>query len=133
MAKKQQQDKELPAPADKGGSRRERLGRRALILGAATGAGATAAVIAGTEPAGAANGGDVLLGKSNKATATTTVSTTKGNGVEGKTSADGGSGLYGSDTSSGGGYAVYADSINGTGVYGQSGAEGGTGVLGYGP
>jgi hypothetical protein len=133
MSEELRQDSELSTENDEGGSHIERLGRRALMLGAATGAGAVAGLIAGADPAGAANGGDVLLGKTNKATATTTVSTTKGNAVEGKTSADSGRGLYGSDTSSGGGYGVYAASINGTGVYGQSGAEGGTGVLGYAP
>jgi hypothetical protein len=133
MGEELHQDSELSAGNDEGGPRTERLARRALMLGAAAGAGVAVGMIAGADPAEAATAGRaVLLGKSNKATATTTVSTTKGNGLEGQTSAGGRSGLYGSDTSRGGGYGVSADSIHGTGVYGASSAEGGSGVVGFG-
>ena len=51
-------------------------GRRALMLGAATaGPGAAASLVATAEPAAAADGSAVLLGKSNKASATTNIST----------------------------------------------------------
>jgi hypothetical protein len=94
-------------------------GRRALMLGAATaGAGAAASLVATAEPAVAADGSAVLLGKSNKASATTKISTKTGDGLEGSTSAAGSSGVYGNDTSGGGGYGAYGESANGTGVYG---------------
>jgi hypothetical protein len=111
------------------------LGRRTLIMGAAAvGVGAAASLAAGAEPAMAANGGDVQLGKTNKATATTTVTTTKGNGVAGETSAGGGSGLYGKCTNTGadGGYGVQGVSSNGPGVYGSSSGNGVEGAGGVG-
>lgn len=118
-----------PSSADRDGARQSsppRLGRRTLMMGAAAvGVGAAASLAAGAEPAMAANGGDVLLGKTNKARATTTVTTTKGNGLKGETSADGGIGLYG-----------YASAKNGTGVVGSSNGFGvvgiGKGTNGYG-
>jgi hypothetical protein len=97
--------------------RSPRVGRRKMLLGAAA-AGVGAGVVAGAEPAGAASP-DVLLGKKNTATATTTVSTTKGNGLEGETSADSDAGLYGVDISSGGGAGVQGTSKHGTGVLGS--------------
>jgi hypothetical protein len=132
MSEELHQDSKLSVENEKGGSRAERLGRRALMVGAATSAGVAVGLIAAADPAEAANGAAVLLGKTNKATATTTVGTRKGNGVEGTTSADGRSGLFGRDTSRGGGYGVSADSVHGTGVYGASSAEGGSGVVGFG-
>jgi hypothetical protein len=90
------------------------------MLGAtAAGVGGAASLVAGAGTADAANGGDVLLGKKNTATATTTVSTTKGNGLEGETSADSLAGLYGVDNSSGGGAGVQGTSKNSTGVLGK--------------
>jgi hypothetical protein len=88
-----------------------------MILGVAA-AGVGASVVAGAEPAGATDGNPVLIGEANRAKATTSVTTTKGNGLEGSTKAGGQSGVQGVDTSSGGGYGVYGNSANGTGVYG---------------
>jgi hypothetical protein len=59
------------------------LGRRALLIGAAaTGAGVVTAFAAGREPAEAANGAPVMLGAANAASATTSVATTSGNGLQ---------------------------------------------------
>jgi hypothetical protein len=93
-----------------------RVGRRKMILGVAA-AGVGASVVAGAEPAGATDGDPVLIGKANTAKATTSVTTTKKNGLEGTTSDATYSGVEGTDTS-GGGYGVYGKSANGTGVYG---------------
>lgn len=68
-------------------------------------------------PAGAVNN-PVLLNQTNSATATTEVSTSAGNGLEGNTTADGQAGVEGSDTSPTGGYGVRGDSDQGIGVYG---------------
>jgi hypothetical protein len=95
-------------------------GRRALILGAAAGAGAAVGLVAGAEPASAADGNPVLIGESNKAKATTKITTTKGDGLQGSTSQDAQSGVAGTDTSSGGGYGLQGFSQNGTGVVGTS-------------
>jgi hypothetical protein len=108
---------------------RTRLGRRALMLGvAAAGAGTVVSLAAGEGPAGAATGGDVILGKSNKAGNSTVVTTTSGNGLQGQTYAEDQSGVYGNDES-GGGYGVYGNSANGIGVYGSG--TGSTGVYGF--
>jgi hypothetical protein len=113
------------------GSRATRVGRRAVMLGmAAAGAGAAVSLMAGEAPAGAADGGDVILGASNKATKSTVVTATAGNGLQGNTSASGNSGVYGHDTSSGGGYGAYGISTNGIGVFGQNSAEDQSGVYG---
>jgi hypothetical protein len=53
-----------------------------------------------------APGSPVLLGTANTATATTSVSTSSGDGLDGKTTANGKSGVSGTDVSSGGGYGV---------------------------
>jgi hypothetical protein len=83
-------------------------------------------------PAAAAsdsNGGPVLLGDTNTATATTTITSTAGGAFSGNTSANGGhSGVHGNDTSTAGGYGVAGSSTNGTGVAGNS--TNGTGVQG---
>jgi hypothetical protein len=119
-----------PSERDASPTHEERTGRRRLIkmAGAATlgtlGAGLLTAV-----PVSAADGGDVVIGKTNQAAATTEVSTTTGNGLQGATSDDGGSGIYGNDTSSGGGYGVYGTSSEGEGVYGYANT-GGSGVSG---
>jgi hypothetical protein len=104
-----------------------RVGRRKMILGVAA-AGVGASVVAGAEPAGATDGNPVLIGKANTAKATTSVTTTKKNGLEGTTSDATYSGVEGVDTSGDGGYGVYGNSANGTGVYGNS--ANGTGVYG---
>ena len=65
-----------------------KLGRRALMLGAATGVGAAAAVVAGASPAGAANGDAVLQGEVNTCSATTEVSTSAGSGLLGTINED---------------------------------------------
>jgi hypothetical protein len=118
-----------------------RLGRRALMLGAAAaGAGVAVGLVAGAEPAGAANGGNVRLGASNNtASSSTIVTTSSGNGLQGATTDDGASGVCGLDSSDEGAYGVqgtsdigtgvFGTTSNGTGVLGQAGD--GTGVLGY--
>ena len=96
----------------------ERTGRRGLLKAAGAAAlGATVAGLIDAVPAGAANG-PVLLNQSNSATATTEVSTTAGNGVEGSTTADGQAGVEGADNSVSGGFGVRGDSEQGIGVYG---------------
>jgi hypothetical protein len=110
-----------------------RYGRRALILGAAAaGAGAAVGLADGAAPALAssdANGGPVLLGKSNTETVTTTITNAASGAISGITSASGGhSGVHGNDTSTDGGYGVAGSSTNGYGVAGNS--ANGTGVQG---
>src|SRR5580698_4563508 len=73
-------------------------GRRALMLGATAGAGAAVTLLAGTDKAYAANNGDVILGVSNAASATTEVTTTEGDGLRGSTSQTGQNGVEGNDT-----------------------------------
>ncbi|MFZ0668022.1 MAG: hypothetical protein WAM97_19910 [Acidimicrobiales bacterium] len=119
-----------------------RVGRRALMLGATTaGVGAAAALVASADPAAAADGSAVLLGDSNKASATTKITTKTGDGLEGSTSASGSSGVAGLDesgeTSSHGiygssdsGCGVYGTTVGGTGVFGNATADGGYGVYG---
>jgi hypothetical protein len=107
-----------------------RYGRRALMLGAATGVGVAAGLVAGAEPASAAEDGAVLAGQINTATSNTAVSTSVGNGLEGDTSQNGESGVYGHDTSSGGGHGVVGRSTNGNGVYGTASTAGQSGVYG---
>jgi hypothetical protein len=94
--------------------------RRAVMVGAAAGlAGLVADSVISAHPAGAVNGFPVLLGKSgilNSAIATTAVSTTKGNGLQGATFSDGGSGVAGIDGSTAGGSGVFGTSTAGIGV-----------------
>jgi len=102
------------------------LGRRALMVGAATaGAGAAVSLVARPEPAAAESpaGGakKVLLSKANTATATTSISV----------SVDGDSGVAGIDTSTSGGYGLNGKSTHGIGVYGTSTM--GTGIYGIAP
>jgi hypothetical protein len=89
-----------------------------MILGVAA-AGVGASVVAGAEPAFATDGNPVLIGEANTAKATTSVTTTKKNGLEGTTSDATYSGVEGIDTSSGGGFGLYGTSENGTGIYGS--------------
>jgi hypothetical protein len=112
-----------------------RYGRRALLFGAAaTGAGVAVSLAGGTAPAEAAsrnNGGPVLLGETNTATAATTITNADGGAFSGNTSANGGhSGVHGNDTSSEGGYGVAGSSTNGYGVAGNSTSGTGVGVQG---
>lgn len=86
--------------------------RRAFLLALAGGLGAWAAGLAErATPVAAANGGNVILGNSNSATATTTVanSGTSGNGISGTISSTSATaaGVYGS-TGSNANYGVYA-------------------------
>src|SRR6516165_12351751 len=94
--------------------------RRALFAGAAgAGVGAIAAtVLPGAQSASAATGGNCLLGESNTASSTTSISTSSGTGLAGTTSDSAGSGVSGLDTSSGGGIGVGGGSANGIGVSG---------------
>ncbi len=104
------------------------LGRRALILGAAGSAG-VAALLAGAEPAGAANGGSVLLGKANTATATTSITTDSGYGLEASSSEADMAALYGVDKATTGGHGVLGTSTHSIGVKGNSTDD--IGVSGY--
>jgi len=100
-----------------------RLGRRTLVLGAATaGVGAAVSIVARPEVANAASpdgGGKVVLGKANTATATTSISI----------ATNGGAGIEGVDTSHKGGYGVSGVSTSGYGVSGVS--TGSTGIYGF--
>jgi hypothetical protein len=104
-----------------------RFGRRAMVLGAAAGAAAAiGAVAASASPAGAADGNSVLLGQPNAAEATTSVSTTYGDGLMASTTQNGQNGLEGEDLSPKGGQGVRGKSTAGYGVYGIS--DSGVGV-----
>jgi len=108
-----------------------RVARRTLVLGVtAAGAGMATALVAGADPALAAEGGAVLLGESNTAKGTTSITTKKGVGLQATTSADSSIGLSGTDASSGGGVAVQGTSTNGFGVLGSTDADGPAGVAG---
>jgi hypothetical protein len=112
-------------------SKAPRVGRRDVMLGtAAAGAGVVAGLVAGADPAGAATGTPMLLGKANSATAATSVSTTAGAGLKGQTGANGASGVQGVDSSSAGGSGVRGDSTHGDGVYGETSAAKKSGVAG---
>jgi len=109
--------------------------RRGLIAGvAAAGIGAAAALAADGSEAGAANGGPVLLGEANSATASTSITTTTGDALSGTSSAFGGAGVYG--TSSGGlaegvyGYDTSSAASGSFGVFGSSARNVGTYGLG---
>jgi hypothetical protein len=116
-----------------------RYGRRAMMLGAgAAGAGLVAALAGSADPAAADNNNPVELGELNEATASTSINTTDGNGLNGFTSSKEtyacgllgestwGIGVYGTNEPSG---YLGADGIPASaGVVGDSKA--GTGVLG---
>ncbi|HUD35288.1 MAG TPA: hypothetical protein VMR14_00220 [Streptosporangiaceae bacterium] len=119
-----------PSQADQG-KRRQRFGRRALMLGAAAAGAGAAASIAGGSAADAAPDGSaaVLLGKNNSTKSTTQVITRGGDGLKGQTYANNHSGVTGFDTSKGDqGHGVYGRSTNGIGVLGIS--DHSTGVVG---
>lgn len=108
-----------------------RFGRRAVIMSAAAaGAGVTAGLVAGAQPALAANGDPTLLGETNSATATTAIKTTTGIGLEATASQNGQTGVAGVDGSTGGGLGVLGASTAGIGVKGTTKANGKNGVLG---
>ena len=109
---------------------RGRYGRRALILGAAAGAGAAVTLASRAAPA-EAGPAYVVLGGANSETVTTTITNANSGGIAGITSANGGhTGVHGNDTSSGGGYGVAGNSVNGTGVSGETTGNMQSGVLG---
>jgi hypothetical protein len=129
------QDADAAGPQARAGRRPGPYGRRALLFGAAAaGAGAAVSLAGGAAPAAAAadnNGGPVLLGETNTATATTTITNASGGGIAGNTSANGGhSGVHGNDTSTEGGSGVAGNSANGIGVNGVTSATDGAGVQG---
>ena len=96
--------------------------RRGLIAGvAAVGVGTAAALVTGAEPAGAADGSPVELGEENVASATTSIATSTGSGLDGSTG--GSSGL------SYGNAGVVGDSATTYGVIGVSSAS--SGVAGF--
>ena len=106
--------------------------RRAVIIGAAAGlAGLVADSVISSEPAGAASGDTVLLGNSNSSSATTEITTTSGDGLQGSTSDNYSYGVYGENTGvNGTGAGVYGTG-NTYGVYGSGGTDG-IGVYGSG-
>jgi hypothetical protein len=96
-----------------------RLGRRTLVLGAATaGVGAAASLVTGAQPAAAANGSPVLLGETNKASEPTTMINKSGVALECLTESSNQMGVFAADSSNDGGFGLYGQSINGTGIYG---------------
>jgi hypothetical protein len=107
-----------------------RYGRRGLMLGAAAvGAGITASVVAGGSTAEAANKGDVILGKSNAASSTTSITTSGGSALYGVAEAASGltgitAGLWGDSESEDG---VVGTSTDNCGVYGVAVAASGIG------
>ena len=103
-----------------------------VIIGAAAGlAGLVADSVISTEPAGAASGDTVLLGNSNSSSATTEITTTSGDGLQGSTSDNYSYGVYGENTGvNGTGAGVYGTG-NTYGVYGSGGTDG-IGVYGSG-
>ena len=121
-----------------------RLGRRALMLGAAAGVGGAAALVAGASPAGAANGDAVTVGGSFTGTDPTEITNTTGTGIYGVTDAasqlSGTAGVVGDSNSNDGvlGLSSAADGVHGittrggqSGVYGDDQSTGGYGVYGY--
>ena len=70
--------------------------RRSFLVAAAGGlVGLAAGVLGRPMPAEAANGSPVLLGRTGSATTTTTISTTSGTGLQGKSSYSSGRGVIG--------------------------------------
>jgi hypothetical protein len=100
-------------------------GRRAVLLAAAAAGAGAAAGLAGGPGVAQAGGSPVELGQSNTASATTAVSTSSGDGLSGRTTANGGAGVSGADASPGGGFGVQGTSANGKGVSGTSSASAG--------
>jgi hypothetical protein len=123
---------EVENEAEMAGRRPASAGRRALMLGAAAAGAAAAATVAGGGVADAAttNGKPILLGKSNTASASTSIVSSKDNGLSGQTKTVGFSGLAGIDvTPTKGAHGTYGQSNFGTGVLGVSFHA--TGVTGF--
>jgi hypothetical protein len=97
-----------------------RVGRRAVVLGAAASACAAIGAVAASSPAAAADGDGLLLGQANTAASTTSVSTTYGDGLMATTTQNGQNGVEGEDKSPKGGQGVRGSSTAGFGVYGIS-------------
>jgi hypothetical protein len=96
----------------------KRTDRRGLFKTAgATAIGAALVGLVDATPAGAADGGPVLLGQSNSANDVTSI--TSAGGFSSENTADFNAGVYGSDVSSKSGYGVYGLSENGICVYGS--------------
>lgn len=103
-----------------------KLGRRALMLGAATGAGAAVALVAGASPAGALNGDTVTVGNSVSGTLPTKITNTDvGAGINGVCHATSGVGP--------GIAGIWGDSDSAPGVTGTSSSASDAGVFGYNP
>jgi hypothetical protein len=125
---------------------RDRVGRRGLMFGAAAaGTGIAAGLVAGAQPAAAANGGAVDLGKSNTATAITKISnkdttafagastgpaTTNADGVGVHGTSKNGYGVRGDSSGFYAGVGGYATAAGSSGVYGEGDGSSGYGVYG---
>jgi hypothetical protein len=107
-----------------------RVGRRGLMLGAAAAGVGTVAALAAVDSAGAANGGAVILGAANKATATTSITNKKANAIEGAYTGSSvvAVGILGESTT---GYGVAGVTTGpNAGVGGTASGEGASGVYG---
>ncbi|MGO9343303.1 MAG: hypothetical protein ACLP6E_12420 [Acidimicrobiales bacterium] len=107
-----------------------RLGRRGLMWGAAAAGAGAVASLAAADPAGAANGGSVILGETNKATATTLITSKKATAFEASyTGTDEiAVGVFGTSTT---GYGVTGQTTGfNAGVGGVATGEGASGVYG---
>jgi hypothetical protein len=113
---------------------RGRYGRRALILGAAAGAGAIAATVGAATPAGATDGSPVIEGVDNTSTgmARTGVFSKDNDTVAVLADEVNLYGVQGQDNTSSGtvGIGVLGQSIRGTGVKGETQTAGQSAVLG---
>jgi hypothetical protein len=117
-----------------------RLGRRKWMLGAAAAGAGAVAGLAAADPAGAANGGPVVLGAANKASATTSITNKKANAFEAShTGSNGvfvgvaglsstGYGVTGQTTGFNAGVGGIASGSGSSGVYGEGEGENGYGV-----
>jgi hypothetical protein len=128
-----------PAVQAAGATSGVRYGRRALMFGAAAaGAGVAASVVGGGMAQAAPDASAVQLGKANSTGPTTSISSSAGTGLEGRTSKKGNAGITGfDDTDKAGdsGYGVYGRSNYGPGLLGISvhrdGIVGNTYTSGY--
>jgi hypothetical protein len=110
-----------------------------MMLGAAAaGAGAAASLVGGGLAEAAPDAATVQLGKANKAGPTTSISSSDGTGIEGRTSKKGNAGVTGfddTDKAGANGYGVYGRSNYGPGLLGISehrdGVVGNTYTSGY--